>query len=154
MTELPPIERRITLRMLAYWEKLREGRDMPGEHDINRDDIADLWDSCFLIHTRNLREHDYNYTYLGQKILDAYEHGLSEDSANGIVSPNASKLSGSFSKVMEENKPLTEEGEFTCELLGTVKYRQCFVPLGEHGQVDAILGGMHFKIFPVEALKS
>ena len=44
-----------------------------------------------------------------------------------------------------------EEGEFDNTLLGTVKYRQCILPLGENGKVEAILGGMHFKVFIPEA---
>lgn len=141
------MERRITLRMLSYWEKLRKDRPMPTEQDIDPDDIVDLWDSCFLIHVKDLNQPDYNYTYLGQKILDAYKHGLSDGDATEVLSPNAGKLAMSFSKVIESSKPLIGEGEFKNIHQETVKYRQCLLPLGENGRVDAILGGMHFKIF-------
>ena len=39
----PAFERRIPLRLLAYWEKLRQGRPMPVERDVVPDDIRDLW---------------------------------------------------------------------------------------------------------------
>jgi len=141
------IERRITLRMLSYWEKMRRGRLMPAERDIDPDEISDLWDSCFLIHVKDLDKPDYNYTYLGPKIVAAYEHGLSDDETHGLLSPNAGKLVANYERVIQTSKPLIEEGEFTNMHQETVRFRQCLLPLGENGQVDAILGGMHFKIF-------
>lgn len=148
MTLHPGIERRITLRLLAYWEKLRGDRPMPREEDINPDDIADLWDSCFLIHVKDLIQQDYNYTYLGQAIIDAYTSGFSADDPNeGLVSPNAGKLAHSYARVIATMKPVLEEGEFKNAHNDTVKYRQCLLPLGDDGEIKAIFGGMRFKIF-------
>ncbi len=50
---------------------------MPAEQDIDPDDIRDLWDSCFLIRVKDLGKADYNYTYLGEAIIEAYHHGPS-----------------------------------------------------------------------------
>lgn len=141
-------ERRITLRLLAYWEKLRGERDMPTEEDIDPDDIQDLWDSCFLIHVKDLAKPDYNYTYLGQAIIDAYRYGLSDDEETGLISPNAGKLANGYNQVVITAKPLLEEGEFRNLNNQIVKYRQCLLPLGEEQRVKAIFGGMRFKIFP------
>lgn len=144
------VERRLTIRMLSYWEKLRKERAMPRESDIDPDDLADLWDSCFLIHVRDLDKPDYNYTYLGQDIIDAYKHGLSDDDAVGLCSPNAQQLAVSFKEIIDTKTPRVEEGQFTNVRQETVKFRQCLLPLGEDGRVDAILGGMRFKIFSHE----
>jgi hypothetical protein len=147
MTKGSSIERRITLRLLAYWEKLRKDRDMPHEDDINPDDIEDLWDRCFLVHVQDLDKTDYNYTYLGQAIIDAYRHGLSKDDPTGMASPNANDLAHGYAKVLKTKKPLLEEGEFLNLHQEVVKYRQCLLPLGENGKIEAVFGGMHFKIF-------
>ena len=120
---------------------------MPTEQDIDPDDIPDLWDSCFLIHVKDLDKPDYNYTYLGPKIMEAYEHGLTPDQSDLLFTPNAGKLMVNYTRVIHTFKPLVEEGEFKNLHQETVKYRQCLLPLGENGQVDAILGGMHYKIF-------
>lgn len=144
-------ERRLTLRLLAYWEKLRRGRPMPTEQDINPEDIADLWDNCFLVHAADLSKPDYNYTYLGENISEAYKAGLSEkDDENSMCSPNASKMAKGLAKVTATGKPLLEEGEFPNLHNETVKYRQCLLPLGENGKVVAIFGGMRFKVFPAQ----
>lgn len=144
----PGVERRITLRLLAYWEKLRGDRVMPAERDIDPEDIADLWDNCFLVHTADLGKPDYNFTYLGQGILDAYRFGLSEDDPNGLISPNADSLSHGYAQVMATGKPLLQEGEFHNLHNDIVRFRQCLLPLGEEDEIQAIFGGMRFKIFP------
>jgi len=139
-------ERRITLRLLAYWEKLRRDRLMPVEDDINPEDIQDLWDSCFLIHVKDLEKPDYNYTYLGEAIARAYYNGITDDKF-GMMSPHAEAHADCYTKVIDTGKPLVGEGEFRNLHNDLVKYRQCLLPLGENGRIDAIFGGMHFKIF-------
>lgn len=140
------VERRITLRLLAYWERLRGGRAMPTEQDIDPDDIADLWDECFLIHTQDLNKPDYGYTYLGDRIRAAYDGGLSEKDPVLLLSPNAAHMSESYQKVLASGKPLIDEGEFTNIRGQVIKYRQCMLPLGEGSKIQAIFGGMRYKI--------
>jgi len=144
---LTGIERRITLRLLSYWEKLRRGRPMPTEQDIDPEDLPDLWESCFLIHVRDLSKADYNYTYLGEKIADAYTHGTIKNDPESSKHPTANHLTRNFAQVVGTCKPLLEEGEFLNLRQETVKYRQCLLPLGADGKIEAIFGGMHFKIF-------
>lgn len=146
MTSLA-IERRITLRLLSYWEKLRGTRIMPTEEDIDPDDLQDLWDHCFLIHVADLNKPDYNYTYLGEAIAQAYTGGFPDDHESGMVSPNASKLSNCYAQIIATHKPVVDEGEFTNLHNELVKYRQCLLPLGTQDNVVAIFGGMRFKIF-------
>lgn len=138
MMESPAHERRITLRLLAYWERLRDGRAMPAESEIDPGSLSDVWDYCFLFHTRDLGKADHGYTYLGENLS-----GWLGD-ANAF---NIRKLRAGYPKVMETTKPVLEEGEFEGPGGQLVKYRQCLLPLGENGQVLAILGGVRFKIF-------
>lgn len=144
--ETSALERRITLRLIAYWERLRKQNAMPVEADIDPSDLHDLWGYCFLIHVKDLDKPDYNYTYLGKEIQRAYQGDLAGDDAGAIASPNAGKLADSYAKVIETCAPLLDEGEFVNLHNEVVKYRQCLLPLGEGNKVDAIFGGMRFKI--------
>ena len=140
-------ERRITVRLMAYWEKLRKGRPMPAEADIDPDDIQDLWDHCFLVHVQDLEKPDYQYTYLGAAILQVYRGGLSESEAGSLLSPDASHMHDSFVHIAKTGKPVVDEGEFRNFNNEVVKYRQCLLPLGENGAVQAIFGGMRCKVY-------
>lgn len=140
-------ERRITLRLLAYWEKLRAGRDMPAEGDVRPDDIADLWNSCFMVHIDHIDDPDYHYSYIGDNIIQAWVGELDRGDASHLVSPSAKHLCGVYSDMMASPKPIVQEGEFVNLSGHTVRFRQCFLPLGSQGRVSAVLGGMRFKLF-------
>lgn len=140
--------RRITLRLLSYWEKLRRGRQMPAESDLNPDHIEDLWGHCFLIHTKELGDNvDYHYTHFGSEIKKAYQGDLSDTQVEDLISPNAKHIIGCFQKIIATHKPLVDEGEFRNLKGDVVKYRQCMLPMGDGDQVHAIFGGMRYKIF-------
>lgn len=124
---------------------------MPSEADIDPDYLQDLWDYCFLVHVKDLDKPDYNYTYLGREIRRAYKGELSEDDEEVIVSPNAASLVPRYKNVIESRAPILDEGEFLNLHNDLVKYRQCLLPIGENGNVDAIFGGMRFKVFPRNA---
>jgi hypothetical protein len=143
------LERRITLRLLGYWEKLRGTRPMPREEDIDPEDIHDLWDNCMLVHVKDLDKPDYNYTYMGQGIVEAYQFGMpaSEVGSGSLSALNANFLMRRCKQIIETRKPLLDEGEFRNMHNELVKYRQCLLPLGEGDKVVAIFGGMRFKIF-------
>lgn len=148
-TENSFVEQRIIFLLFGYWEKLRRdlGKLLPSESDIDPDDIEGLWDYCFLVQTRDMQKDDYNYTYLGSAILEAYKAGLSQDNPCGLVSPNANRLALNYSRLLETKQPILEDGEFRNVRNQLVKYRQCLLPLGYRDEVDAIFGGMRFRIF-------
>ena len=140
------MERRITLRLLGYWEKLRGMRAMPTVTDVVADDIQDLWDNCLLVQVSDADTSDYQYTYLGSAISDAYRTG-SEDGEGGQPALATASLAAGYRKVVETGKPLLDEGEFYNPNNHLVKYRLCLLPLGEGERVQAIFGGMRFKIY-------
>lgn len=139
---MPAVERRLTHRLVGYWERVRAGRIMPSETDINPDDLAELWDDCFLVHTSDLKMEDYNYIYLGVNIAHMYQDGVKGD----LEHFNASKLSKSFQKVIDTKKPVLEEGGIVNASGRTVLFRQCLLPLGKNNEVEAILGGIRYKL--------
>jgi hypothetical protein len=143
-------ERRITLRLLAYWEKMRAGRPMPSEKDIRPGDVQDLWDNCFLIQVANPpRKSDYKH--LGDAIRRAYLGGDLEDHDPRLISMDPAELEAHYERIITTKEPVVDEGEFRNPFNETIRYRQCLLPLGENGRVKAIFGGMRFRVFPSKA---
>lgn len=139
-----PDERRITLRLLAYWEKRRAGRAMPTEADMDPADIADLWPNCFMAHTKDIGKAGYHFTYLGKAIQEVYLEGLSREDEQSQVFPDMDGLANGYKQVIANRQPLVTEGEIT-NLHGDVfKFRQALLPLGEGSTVQAVFGGMRF----------
>jgi hypothetical protein len=140
------VERRINLRLLAYWERLRRGRAMPTLEEFNPADLPDLRDSCFIVHIAELSKPDGTYGYVGTAIADAYDNGSFSGSTGNLISRNPAASAGHFLTVAQSGRPLLDEGEFTNGSNRLVKYRQCLLPLGQEGTVQAVCGGMHYKI--------
>jgi hypothetical protein len=146
MVERSTIERRLTLRLVTYWEHVRGARLMPHENDIDPDAISDLWPHCFLVQMRDVVKTDYNYTYLGPAIFEAYNGDLIHDHDCPLVSPNASKLELHYAEVVATARPVLEENEFVNLSGQRVLFRQCMLPLGTGDRVESIFGGMRFRI--------
>lgn len=142
--EPSPEERRITLRLLSYWEKKRSGTPMPTEASIDPADIADLWEYCFMAHTKDIGKAGYNFTYLGKAIEEVYREGLESALEQGPVFPELETLAACYRQVIDRKQPLVTEGEITNPHGDTFKYRQVLLPLGDGTQVKAVFGGMRF----------
>lgn len=136
MSDTIVIERRVSIRLLAYWEKLRRSRNMPSKEDINAEDLHDLWDSCFLVYINYPEPGDYHYAHLGKNVKHAYRSDSSQQ-----------HLNDSCGQVVSARKPLIHDGEFKNALGELVRYRQCVLPLGTGNEVEAVFGAMRFKTY-------
>lgn len=139
-------ERRKNEKLVAYWDGLRNGRLFPCESDIDPDLIADVWDGCYLLQVRDIEQvEDYNFTYLGKNIVQAYADNLLDEESSMVISPNASNLSEHFVEAIEQKKPITQDGSFISARGNEIAYRQSILPIGfTDNKVEALFGGMFF----------
>ena len=146
--QYPYGERRLGLRLLRYWNDKRGMRTMPEENDMDPDELGADWEYCFLLQARDVANvQDYNFTYLGPKIMGAYFDKAIDEHNQFMVGPNAYRLSTHFEQVLRTQAPVLDEGEFLTLHGRKVLYRQVLLPLGaEDKDVEAIFGGMNYKI--------
>lgn len=142
-------ERRISLILLQYWNQLRGNRPFPNEDEIEPEQLASIWEHCFVLQLRDLFSmDDYNYTYLGPEIVRPYREGILDPSTTIMVSPKANQIAASFKQVAETLDPLLDEGECLSLKGDIVRFRQCMMPIGAaNGRVHAVLGGAWYKLF-------
>jgi hypothetical protein len=141
-------ERRLGLRLLRYWQEKRGMRSMPIENDLDPEELGADWDFCFLLQARDVANiQDYNFTYLGSKIMKAYFDKAIDEHNQFMVGPNAFRLSKHFAQVLSSKAPVLDEGEFDTLHGRKVLYRQVLLPLGaKDNEVEAIFGAMNYKI--------
>lgn len=144
--------RRIPDLLSAYWDEIRQKRALPAESDVSQEHLEKLgcWKDCFFIQVRDIaKEKDYNYSYLGKAIINAYGEDLTGVSIRAFTSPDAANLEEKYFEVIATARPVINEGEFQNARNLLVRYRQCLVPLGTaEGNVQAILGAMRYRLFP------
>lgn len=139
---------RLTNRLYQYWHDCRGINAMPEENDIDPDELGTDWEYCFLLQARDVANiKDYNFTFLGERIVRAYFDTNIDQFNAFLVGPNANCLSDIFSKVINSGAPVYDEGEFQTLHGRTVLFRQCALPLGNPDKgVEAVFGGMNYKI--------
>lgn len=143
-------EHRSHTQLRKYWDSLRKNRPFPRESDIDPDAIADIWPSCFLVSidavTRRLGV--YRYSYLGEKIIEAYgDNGSDSDVASYMMSATDIPMIEKFDEVRDTKKPVIDEAEFINKRHLKVKYRTCLLPLGHtENEVSHIIGCMRWKV--------
>lgn len=131
-------ERRLSLRLLAYWERLRRGEPMAERSHFDAHDIDDLWDDCFLLSISDGRT---QAEHIGSNIKQSLVSFLETDDPLALDQENG------LETMLQSPKPMLHEGELTSRSGRPVRYRLCMLPLGENGTITAILGTAGLKQF-------
>jgi hypothetical protein len=138
---------RLHEQLMEYWTSLLKGRPMPFETEVNSEDIASIWDHCFLVRVAN---DSFAYDYLGASLVEAYgDNFTSREICESLIYPHPEPLFRTFQKVKVSCQPVHDEDEFTNQNGMVVKYRSCVLPLAKHGHegVAFLLGGMKWKAY-------
>lgn len=141
-------ERRTSLVLLQYWNALRGDRDFPHENQLDPDELASIWERCFLVQVRDIEQvKDFNYTYFGMDLTEAYQSGVLDRDNGKMVAPDANHLSHIYMEVLQTRDPFMDEGEYINAAGKTILFRQAFMPLGNaDGVIESILGGAWFRL--------
>lgn len=140
-------ERRLSMRLMAYWQDLRDGLPCAQVSRFRPDAVKDLWDDCFLL-PPGPDMTKVGFIHLGSKL--AQDSGLTM--SHPLVSdvPPDSVLGRTLELVPEllsSSRPAMESGETTDQNGRTCRYRTILLPLGDDsGAIKLILGGTRFKV--------
>jgi len=150
--EIKVHESRAGSLLRAHWESLKGGRDMPREDEIDPDDIASIWDSCFLISIDDVMHRlGYRYSYLGTKLIEAYGDDINnpEIVMNLLSTDNSTnaRLVENFNDVLATKTPHFDEAAFVNLKRLNVRYRISLFPLGNNGDVTHIIGCMRWRVY-------
>jgi hypothetical protein len=135
-------------RLREYWDRLRGARRFPSENDLNPDDIADIWPSCFLISIDDVsRRRDYRYSYLGSDVAKACgEDADNPDVALRMLSAESIPIMSKIDEVLTTRMPVMDAAEFVNAQHQPTHYQICMFPLGYNdGEVSHILGYMGWQ---------
>lgn len=145
------IEQRITRRLLSYWDANKSDAELPLASNINRDDLQDVWDDCFLVEVKGSEDKgfEFRYNYIGSSIIAAYgDEVTGADIQTSLLSPEGKHVMDIFEEVVEMKTPVIDEAEFTNLQHVVVRYRQCILPFSDkNGKVTHLLGGMRWGAF-------
>jgi hypothetical protein len=145
MSVYRPEERRLVLRLMAYWDDLRDERDFPTFDEIDPRVIGDDWTHCATLAVREPSS-ESQFMHLGE----IYRPGLPDAGVTRLADcPHGTLLQAStnyIDRVLQKKVPVSLGGH--AHLGGdSVLYRSILLPLSRDGEtIDHVLGGANFRI--------
>lgn len=139
------IERRISHRLVNYWQQIKGDRLLPSVSDIDYEDIQDMWSDCFLIginDSKNGMEIATLYDYIGEAVSPLFIQETGKPSY--LVTLPYDKLVRIYREMCMTNLPVVEDVDEYHYAGHSLKFRQCLLPLGEKS-ITSIFGGMRYK---------
>lgn len=147
MSVYRPEERRLVLRLMAYWDDLRGERDFPAVGDLDPQAIGDDWPWCHVITLADPIE-DSVFRYVGESLVaDSADTDVDEGLRLGDC-PEHTLLYHAIRQIprmLEKEVPFSTGGE--AEIDGVaVLYRSILLPLSNDGtRIDHIFGGANSR---------
>jgi hypothetical protein len=148
-----PEERRLVLRLMAFWDDLRGERDFPDQGDIDPEVLGDDWPHCYLLQVQHPPIAS-RFEHLG----DIFRPGLPEREIETLADcPHGTLLHAAthyVDRVLQKRVPVSLGGHAN---LGpdSVLYRSILLPLSNDGHtIDYLFGGANFRsVASVEGTK-
>ena len=128
------MERRLVLRLLAYWRDLCGDRTYPSFDQVDPLEIPEIWDNCFVL---DLQGHE------DDAVIRAIGERLAETSPVDLVNLRLSELpqdtlieqaTGYVREVVRKRVPISRGGEFTKYDGTTVLFRSVILPMSDDGE--------------------
>ena len=142
-----PRERRLNMRLMAFWWDKRADRRFPSAEDFDPQELSDVWAHCFTLQPQDPYEQSA-FHYVGDSIaavsgISGAEITVDELSENSLLN-HATRNVG---EVLKQQVPVIRSGEFMNEKGETVMYRSILLPLSRDQEtINFVVGGARCKV--------
>lgn len=142
-----PRERRLNMRLMAFWWDRRANRRFPSVEDFDPEELSDVWTHCFTLTPQE--PHDQSaFQYIGDTLAAA--SGLTESDLtvdNVIENSLLDHATRNVEDVLVQQVPVIRSGEFVNDDGETVMYRSILLPLSrDQKSINCVVGGARCKI--------
>jgi hypothetical protein len=140
----PEAERRLTYRLLNYWDELRGGRPFPRLADIDSSAIPDIWPWCFVLDTHLDYPSPY-FQYLGEDL--AKYSGIYLSGKDDWRMTLLDKAASHLGRTLSVREPILIEDELTRFDGRELVFRSIMLPLSDDGEsISHVLGAANGRV--------
>ncbi len=137
-------ERRLTYRVLSYWDELRGSRPWPALADIDGGTIPEIWPWCFVLDTQLDYPTPY-FQYLGRDL--AKYSGIYLSGKNDWRMTLLDKASAHLGRTLAAREPILIEDELVRYDGQKLLFRSIMLPLSDDGEsISHVLGAANGRI--------
>ena len=138
-----PEERRLVLRLLAYWDDLRNDRDYPRADDIDAGTIGDDWAQCFLLRLTGASLGESRLLHVGDGLLGDLPDGSPATLGQVPETALLHHAAGFGAQTLAKGVPVSLGGEAALSD-GKTLFRSILLPLSNDGAtIDHLLGAVN-----------
>jgi hypothetical protein len=135
-----PEERRLVLRLLAYWDDLRGDRDHPRADDVDAEMIGDDWAHCFLLRLAGDGPAGSRLLHVGNALLGDLPDGAPDTLVQVPETALLHHAAGFVDQTLAKAVPVSLGGEAVLSG-GRTLFRSILLPLSDDGTtIDHLLG--------------
>ncbi len=142
-----PRERRLNMRLMAFWWDKRADRRFPSVKDFDPQELSDVWTHCFTLQPQEPCEQSALHS-VGDTIAKMSGVSGAEITVNGIGENTLlGHATRNVGEVLTQQVPVIRSGEFVNEEGETVMYRSILLPLSQdQDTVDCVVGCARCKV--------
>ncbi len=142
-----PIERRLNIRLLGYWQELRGERPFPTIGDFRHDVISDFQLFGFVLEFES-GPIDPVFRYVGSALARECGKELVDAKVSDVPRHTLlTQVTDHYLQVLANKAPIAFEAEFTNAADEEIMYRSIMLPFGKDGEtIDHLAGAINFKI--------
>lgn len=145
-TRALPQERRLNMRLMAYWWDNRGARRFPTICDFVPEELGDIWANCFTLRPAEPQEKS-QFRYIGEMI--AKFAGAQQSPATVDQVPPETLLdhaTRNIGEVMGQKVPVIRSGSFLDPQGNTLVFRSILLPLSSDQEtIDCLVGAARCK---------
>ena len=140
------LERRLVLRLLAYWRSVLNDRVYPSFADIDPAQIPDIWPHCFVLELTGDRR---------EPVFRAFGQRLTTDAKSSLIGRRVSEVptgmllgaaAAHVAEVLDKGVPVSRGGELPGTNQSTVLYRSILLPMSDDGEsINGLLGAVNCR---------
>jgi hypothetical protein len=143
-------DKRLTNRLIQYWEKLRTQQPLPAWERFNPGVVDDIWKNCCVWRAEGSEDMPtYTYDYVGASVRSA----LGVDATGVVFNSHFRNFPGArivykIDEIVKSQTPMLDESQFVNQQNKIVKYRSCLLPFGnKKGRVTHVMLGLSWHAF-------
>lgn len=142
-----PRERRLNMRLMAFWWDRRAARRFPSVEDFDPAELSDVWCHCFTLH-----RHDpcgqCEFRFVGETIAEMSRLADTEITVDEVTKNSLlDHATRNIEQVLAQQVPVIHSGEFVNEAGERVMFRSILLPLSaDQVAIDHVVGGARCKI--------
>ena len=140
-------ERRLNMRLMAYWWDRRGERRFPMLEDFDPDALSDIWPNCFAL-TPDDPISRSAFEFIGSAIAEASAAGETIRTMGDLAADTLlDHATRTVEEVLEQKVPVIASGEFAVADGATAVFRSILLPTSsDQMNIDHLIGGARCKV--------